>query len=282
MKTIFATNKVSLPLGRQGEDLARQVVFSLEEWQTLYGPGIAELIYQRPNDERPYIMEVQRENTSVVWSITSYHTADANGAGKCELRYYPEEGVVKSRVWNTFVEPSMDTPDNEVPPSPESSWVDAVLKAGAEANASEIAASKSAAAAKASAKTALETSVKAPIIGNNGNWFLWDTSLKTYVDTGSYSGGNAPYIGTNGNWFVGSADSGVKAAGPQGPRGEKGDSGVPGANGVDGKTPIKGTDYWTEADQQAIIKAAIASLTVESWTFELENGTTLTKDVLLR
>ncbi len=33
-----------------------------------------------------------------------------------------------------------------------------------------------------------------------------------------------------------------------------------GAKGADGKTPVRGTDYWTEADQEAIIQQVIAAL----------------------
>lgn len=36
--------------------------------------------------------------------------------------------------------------------------------------------------------------------------------------------------------------------GPQGDKGDKGDTGAPGANGLDGKTPVRGTDYWTASD----------------------------------
>lgn len=39
--------------------------------------------------------------------------------------------------------------------------------------------------------------------------------------------------------------------GPQGPKGEQGEAGPqgePGADGTDGYTPVRGTDYWTEAD----------------------------------
>lgn len=39
--------------------------------------------------------------------------------------------------------------------------------------------------------------------------------------------------------------------GATGPKGEKGD---PGPKGADGKTPIRGTDYWTEADIAEIHK----------------------------
>ena len=58
--------------------------------------------------------------------------------------------------------------------------------------------------------------------------------------------------------------------GPQGPIGPQGEIGPVGPAGKDGKdgqtgpagyTPIKGTDYWTDADKQEIINAVIASFT---------------------
>lgn len=49
-----------------------------------------------------------------------------------------------------------------------------------------------------------------------------------------------------------------------------------------GKTPVKGTDYFTEADKQELVAAVKNSLTAETWTFELENGTTVEKVVLLK
>ena len=41
------------------------------------------------------------------------------------------------------------------------------------------------------------------------------------------------------------------AQGPQGPQGETGPAGY---------TPVRGTDYWTAADQQAIVDAVLAAL----------------------
>lgn len=40
--------------------------------------------------------------------------------------------------------------------------------------------------------------------------------------------------------------------GPQGLRGEQGESGKNGTDGQDGSTPVKGVDYWTEADKETI------------------------------
>lgn len=50
-------------------------------------------------------------------------------------------------------------------------------------------------------------------------------------------------------------------AGPQGEIGPVGADGAQGPAGADGYTPVRGTDYWTEADKQAIIEAVLASLT---------------------
>ena len=82
-----------------------------------------------------------------------------------------------------------------------------------------------------------------PYIGANGNWYVGssDTGVKAQGASGV-----TPHIGENGNWFVGSADTGVKA------QGDKGDTGAAGKNGSDGKTPVRGTDYWTEADKTEI------------------------------
>ena len=50
------------------------------------------------------------------------------------------------------------------------------------------------------------------------------------------------------------------ATGPAGPQGEKGDPGATGPAGPDGKTPVKGTDYYTDADKAEMVNAVIAAL----------------------
>ena len=50
-------------------------------------------------------------------------------------------------------------------------------------------------------------------------------------------------------------------------------------DGEPGKTPVLGQDYFTEADKAEMVAAVKAALTVETWTFTLEDGTTVTKDV---
>ena len=96
---------------------------------------------------------------------------------------------------------------------------------------------------------------------NFKNGETWELSFKDKVlaakkvgaDDGGAGGDNGitPHIGDNGNWYIGNTDTGKPS------RGEKGDTG---ATGADGKTPVKGTDYWTVADKQEIVNDVIAAL----------------------
>lgn len=96
-----------------------------------------------------------------------------------------------------------------------------------------------------------------PHIGSNGNWYLGDQDTgkpsqgkqgpqgepgkdgQQGVPGASGKDGDTPYIGSNGHWYVGSRDTGKPSQGRA---------------GTDGKTPIRGTEYWTDADKAEIKK----------------------------
>ena len=40
-----------LPLGKQGENLAKQIQFDLSRWISNFGPGTVQLLHQRSGDE---------------------------------------------------------------------------------------------------------------------------------------------------------------------------------------------------------------------------------------
>lgn len=227
MNRIEATGLTKIPLGRQGENLARQIVFDVSAWEDEYGIGVAELIFQRSRSEAPYPVKTERDGNKVIWSVTASDTYTPGDNGKCELRYYVDKVLVKSCIWKVGVDRAMDTPSGTAPPYPERGWVDQVVAAGAEA--------------KQAADRAENAVVHAPIIGDNGNWFVWDSTITEYIDTGRYSGGSAPYIGANGNWFIGTEDSGVSATGPAGPAGR---DGVDGKDGAPGKDGTSATHSW--------------------------------------
>ncbi len=52
-----------------------------------------------------------------------------------------------------------------------------------------------------------------------------------------------------------------------------------GPRGLNGHTPVRGTDYWTEADKTAIVESVKSSFKTEAWTFTLGDGQTVTKAV---
>jgi len=98
----------------------------------------------------------------------------------------------------------------------------------------------------------------APVIGENGNWYLWDNVIGAYVDSGvcaegkqgergetgprgpQGNNGRSPYIGVNLMWYVWDENSGSFINTGWRAIGEK------------GYTPVKGTDYWTEEDKAEI------------------------------
>jgi hypothetical protein len=60
-------------------------------------------------------------------------------------------------------------------------------------------------------------------------------------------------------------------------KGDKGDNGADGAKGADG------ADYvLTEADKQEIATKVVGMVSTETWTFTLEDGSTVTKTVVLK
>ena len=161
MKKIYANNLTTLSLGRQGENLARQVVFDIRDLESLYGSGTVEVIHQRPGDAQPYPLAVQRDGTLVTWDVTATDTemsaATANERyGKCELRYYAGETLAKSQIWRTWVESAMGTPSETTPPEPEQGWVEQVVAVGAAAQASADAAKADADRAAALAEEVAE------------------------------------------------------------------------------------------------------------------------------
>lgn len=62
--------------------------------------------------------------------------------------------------------------------------------------------------------------------------------------------------------------------GEQGIQGVKGDKGDKGDKGADGKTPVKGTDYFTEADKKEMVESVVASLDgiPNYWQTALQDG----------
>lgn len=86
-----------------------------------------------------------------------------------------------------------------------------------------------------------------------GDLYVWSATTNDWKNVGNIKG-----------------EKGDKGeTGPQGPQGPQGPKGDTGEKGADGKTPVKGTDYWTEADKTEI-KEYVADI-VPTSTNDLTN-----------
>ena len=182
MRSILVTRNAPILIGRRGENLATCILFDITDWRETYGDGQVELLHQRNGDESPYPCVITiDENDYVVWTITSGDTGIA-GHGKCELRYMANDTLAKSVIYPTIVENSIDDGETE-PPEPEKGWVQQVLDAKADA--------------EAAAEKTEEAIIHSPMIGENGNWFVWNTETQEYVDTGVCAEGYTPKKGVD-------------------------------------------------------------------------------------
>ena len=114
-----------LPLGKQGENMARKIQFDISRWIGTFGPGTVQLLHQRSGDDAPYPVAVEKDGTQAIWTVTSADTAAA-GTGRAELQYYVGDALAKSETWMTKVLPALGDA-SETPPEAQQGWVDQVL-----------------------------------------------------------------------------------------------------------------------------------------------------------
>lgn len=105
-------------------------------------------------------------------------------------------------------------------------------------------------------------------IGNDELPTAIDTALAQAKASGQFDGapGKDGKNGVDGKDGAPGADGAQGPKGDTGPKGDKGDTGErgpagpEGPKGADGKSPVKGTDYWTEADKAEIVQSVLAAL----------------------
>lgn len=114
----------------------------------------------------------------LTWVIGAVDTA-VPGEGSYQVVGFGKYGERKaSKPAALFIEANMCGMDCEDAPDPSKPWVNKVFEA---LNRIEKAAKI--------AEKAAETAVHQPIIGENGNWWLWDQTAGEYTDSGFSSRG---------------------------------------------------------------------------------------------
>lgn len=93
-------------LGKQGENLAREVVFDVSGVRAEFGDGAFRLSTKRPGESDAYPATVTETGDTVVWALTGADTQNA-GRGQCELAYYAGETRLKTWTYDTAIARSL-------------------------------------------------------------------------------------------------------------------------------------------------------------------------------
>lgn len=129
MKDIRAKFNSVLNIGRQGENLAKRVLFPVQKIIETYGQGTFQLINRRFREKIPYPVVVTIEENNVCWEITNVETEYA-GDGECELQFFINDVLVKPFKFKTHVDTSVSANGAGPAPEPGQSWVDQAIEAG--------------------------------------------------------------------------------------------------------------------------------------------------------
>lgn len=114
----------TIPLGRQGENLARVIYFDLSEMIEEYGEGTATLMNKRVGDSVAYKCTTTQSGDLLTWMPTNTDTA-YSGTGKCELRWVVGNVLAKSVTYKTTITPSI-TAETDLPASYQT-WYESLL-----------------------------------------------------------------------------------------------------------------------------------------------------------
>lgn len=169
-----------LVIGRQTEAGVERVQFDCSEWLMRWPEMEISVWVTRPRENAAYPVVIERTGNTVTWTVSAADTA-IDGEGSVEIMGIADDkrkisARVITNVFASGIGNTQDVPEGAQP------WVDNVIEA----------ANRAASAAEATAYP--------PIIGDNGNWWLWDANAKTYIDSGkpSQGGGGGAVESVNG------------------------------------------------------------------------------------
>ena len=153
MRIIYFKKDEKHVLGRAGENGATRITVDVAAWAAEYPSGTGALIYKRP-DGQVYPLTTALDGGQLYAALTSVDTA-ISGVCRVEAQWLDGDVVVKSRVYEGSVAPSLGAAGSVPEASP--SWVDDMTALGAAVgvDAAQVAADKATVAAdKADAQAA--------------------------------------------------------------------------------------------------------------------------------
>ncbi len=232
MKTItinaLTEGKKLLPLGRQGENEALQIVFNVSELIAEYGEGTAVLVAQRSQDVAPYAIVTSQSEKTVTWTISSTDTL-YQGVGKANLMWNVNNTVAKTIDFDTYVFPSIS--GIVTVPDAIQSWYNEMLEY---INSIAVDDSK---IEEVVTEYLEEHPIEAPVTSVNEKT---GAVVLTSEDVGALSEAE---LTSAINKALAQAKASGEFDGPQGiqgPKGDKGDTGDTGATGPQGEQGVQG------------------------------------------
>ena len=206
-----------IDLGKQVEGLVTRVVLP----NIRRGAGAVQLVHQRSDDQKPYLVPVTEDGDKVYWIVSRSDTAFP-GRGQAELQWLGENGeVAKSVTYQTNTTRSMAEPGSE-PDEPLKPYTQAVARDAQ-------AAKNAAASATEAARSAEASTTQAGISAENAAKTL--KKLEDGIASGDFRG-------------------------EKGDKGDKGDTGEKGEKGDRGEVGPAGDTTAADAAAEAAKKAA--------------------------
>ena len=145
-----------IPLGTEGENCARVIVWDISDWIKTYGAGQVLLMAQRPEESESYPAPVSTRGHLVMWEVRSVDIK-AGKFGQAQLSYSVGDKVLaRSPVYRTFAVAAVGEDPGE-----DQSWVTALIEELAPAVNAAAEAAESADQAAESAGTAKESETAA-------------------------------------------------------------------------------------------------------------------------
>lgn len=261
-------------LGKQGENLAREVIFDVSGVRAEFGDGAFWLSAKRPGESDAYPATVTETGDTVVWALTGADTQNA-GRGQCELAYYAGETRLKTWTYDTAIARSLTgSPKTD----PYDEFLDEVNRLAAEAAISQREAKNSETAAKTSednakaSETAAKTSednaaeyAQAALAAEKESEQNAENAASAAVSAGQYAQ-NAAVSATNAANSASAAENHEKGAKDAATAAAKSAEGLADAvkRAEDAATSAHDNAGKTAADREAVAEMKTAAETAQS------------------
>lgn len=173
LTTLNIENLSMLDIGHAYDNQTDRVEIDCSKWLRKY-PALTryDIFVTEPNG-LVYCPKTEMEGDKLIWVITDEDTA-VPGEGSYQIIASGIYGDRKaSKPAGLMIRANMRGLDCAAPPDPSKPWVEKVLRAAMAAEQAALRAEKAA-----------EANAHPPIIGENANWWLWDTQMNAYVDSG--------------------------------------------------------------------------------------------------